>query len=73
MASTRVLSPIAGTVIEVCKKNGDVVAVDDPLIIVECMKVHIPVPSPAAGRVGRLTVKDGDLIESDQLLCTIDG
>jgi biotin carboxyl carrier protein len=73
MAPTQVLSPIAGIVIEVCRKNGDLVAVDDALLVVECMKVHIPVPAPAAGRIGRLDIAAGDLIESDQLLCTIEG
>ena len=72
MAITQVLSPIAGTVIEVMKKTGDVVALDDPLILVECMKVHIPVPAPRAGRIGRLTIKTGDLIDADQVLCTIE-
>jgi pyruvate dehydrogenase E2 component (dihydrolipoamide acetyltransferase) len=50
-------------VIEVHVSEGDVVAVDDPLITLESDKATMDVPAPRAGRVERLTVSVGDRVD----------
>jgi 2-oxoglutarate dehydrogenase E2 component (dihydrolipoamide succinyltransferase) len=53
------------------KKAGDVVAVDEPLVELETDKVTIEVPSPAAGVLADVAVKDGDTVAVGALLGAI--
>lgn len=53
------------------KQEGDAVAVDEVLVEIETDKVIMEVPSPAAGVVGRILHQTGDVVHSDEELCTI--
>ena len=56
-------------VIEVCVAVGDTIAVDDSLIVLESDKASMEVPSPKAGKITALKIKEGDkLSEGDPLL-----
>lgn len=57
---------------EVLVKPGDVLRVDDYVLIAETGKVALEIPSPHAGRVAQVFVEVGDHLEAGQLLCTID-
>ena len=62
------------TVLSWHKQEGDVVAVDEVLVEIETdkvIKVIMEVPSPAAGVVGRILHQTGDVVHSDEELCTI--
>ena len=72
MARIEVESEIAGNVWKVEVAVGDSVAVGDVLIILESMKMEIPVESPAAGKVAEILVAPEDAVEEDQLLAVID-
>ena len=72
VARIEVESEIAGNVWKVEVAVGDSVAVGDVLIIVESMKMEIPVESPAAGKVAEILVAPEDAVEEDQLLAVID-
>lgn len=63
-------SPIAGNVLEVLVKPGDVVAVNDTLIVLEAMKMESNVASPYAGTVSAVHVKPGDAVTSSDVLVT---
>ncbi|XP_011160433.1 dihydrolipoyllysine-residue succinyltransferase component of 2-oxoglutarate dehydrogenase complex, mitochondrial [Solenopsis invicta] len=54
------------------KKVGDQVKEDDVLCEIETDKTSVPVPSPGAGVIKELFVKDGDTVKPGQKLCTID-
>ncbi|MEX2474098.1 dihydrolipoyllysine-residue acetyltransferase [Marinobacter sp.] len=47
-------------VIEINVSEGDDVEADDPLVTVESDKATMEVPSPFAGKVGKILVKEGD-------------
>ena len=47
-------------IIEVSVKEGDVIAVDDTIIVVETDKASMEVPSPAAGKITAIKIKVGD-------------
>jgi pyruvate dehydrogenase E2 component (dihydrolipoamide acetyltransferase) len=49
-------------IIEIAVKPGDVVKVDDPLIVLESDKASMEVPSPSAGKVTDILVKVGDRV-----------
>lgn len=59
------------TVLSWHKQEGDAVAVDEVLVEIETDKVIMEVPSPAAGVVGRILHQTGDVVHSDEKLCTI--
>lgn len=61
-------SPIAGNVLEVLVKPGDVVSVNDTLIVLEAMKMESNVASPFAGTVGTVHVKPGDAVTASDVL-----
>jgi biotin carboxyl carrier protein len=64
-----VVSPLAGTVIEVKCKAGDTVAVNQELLIIEAMKMNTSIAAPVAGKVKQVLVAAGDSIrENEQLV-----
>lgn len=68
MALIKVLSEIAGNVWTVEVEAGATVAEDDTLVILESMKMEIPVDSPAAGKVIEIRVAKDDVIaEGDEI------
>ena len=62
MAETRVRSEIAGSVWKIEVAIGDKVAEDDPLIVLESMKMEIPLLAPRAGVVREILVAEGESI-----------
>jgi acetyl-CoA carboxylase biotin carboxyl carrier protein len=62
MAATRVKSEIAGSVWKIEVAIGDSVAEEDPLIILESMKMEIPLLAPCAGVVRQILVTEGEPI-----------
>lgn len=56
-------------VIEINVAEGDTIEADDPLVTVESDKATMEIPSPYAGKVGKILVSEGDkLSEGDELL-----
>ena len=51
---------------------GAEVAADAVLMILESMKMEVPVPAPAAGRVRSIAVAEGDSVQEDDLLLVLD-
>ncbi|HYM71636.1 MAG TPA: biotin/lipoyl-binding carrier protein [Stellaceae bacterium] len=62
MAELRVKSEIAGSVWKIEVAVGDRVDEDDPLIILESMKMEIPLLAPKAGTVTEILVVEGEAI-----------
>ena len=70
--ATEVEAQIAGSVWKIEKSVGDEVAEEDVLLIIESMKMEIPVESPCAGRVAEIRVEEGDSIEEGAILALIE-
>jgi len=68
----RVLAHITGTVWKVLVQVGDSVASDQELLILESMKMEMPVESPAAGRVSSIVVSPGQAVEEGDLLLELE-
>jgi acetyl-CoA carboxylase biotin carboxyl carrier protein len=62
MAEIRVRSEIAGSIWKIEVAVGDTVAEDDPLVILESMKMEIPLLAPQAGVVRQILVAEGEPI-----------
>lgn len=64
-----VLAEMAGKVLEVCVSEGDAVGEDQDLIILESMKMQIPVGSPEEGMVKKVfVVPDQFLNQGDAIV-----
>ena len=69
--SIKVEAGAAGKIFKIEKKVGDTVAKGDAVLILEAMKMEIPVVAPADGTVASINVAVGDAVESGALLATL--
>ena len=57
---------VGGTVSKIERREGERVARDEPIMMIELMKMEIPVAAPADGTLVQLLVAEGDLIAEGQ-------
>ena len=67
-----VKAELVGSVWKITSKAGDQVAEDDVLMILESMKMEIPVTAPKAGRVKEIRVKETDIVKEGQVLVVLE-
>ena len=72
MARVQVLSEVSGSVWKIEAATGTEVGADDTILIIESMKMEIPVASPRAGRVVELKVAEGDTVKEGQVVAVIE-
>ena len=74
-ASTSNAQPInaqlGGNIFKVLCKVGDVIALDQTVLILEAMKMETEVKSPIAGTITSIDIKEGDAVTPGQLLLTV--
>ena len=68
----QVKSEIAGSVWKIIAEEGSALAADDVIVILESMKMEIPVTAPKAGTLAKFHVAEGDMIGEGQLIATLD-
>ena len=68
-----ITSPMAGHVFKCLVKPGDVVSLNQVLIVLDAMKMETPVVAPLAGTVRAVLVKEGDTVDDGQALLQIEG
>jgi acetyl-CoA carboxylase biotin carboxyl carrier protein len=66
-----VAAPITGRVFKVEVAVGATVAAGAELLVLESMKMEIPVEAPCAGRVAEIRVREGDSVEEGDVLAVI--
>ena len=71
MAKIEVTSEVTGNVWKVQAKVGDVLAEDDVIMILESMKMEIPIEAPIAGKLVELSVAEEDSVDEDQVVAII--
>tara|TARA_B110000438_G_scaffold82488_1_gene82277 strand:+ start:2598 stop:2822 length:225 start_codon:yes stop_codon:yes gene_type:complete len=72
MAKIEVTSEVTGNVWKVQAKVGDVLAEEDVIMILESMKMEIPVEAPVAGKLVELSVAEEDSVDEDQVVAMIE-
>ncbi len=73
MARIEIKSEITGTVWEVRSRPGDKVDSGDTLLIIESMKMEIPVITEDAGTVVEILVQKKDPVAEGQVVAVLDG
>ena len=68
---TAVVSPMPGILISMSVEEGETVAVGDPLLVLEAMKMQNTIPSPVDGTIKSLPVVAGTQVVKDQVLAVI--
>ena len=66
-----VICGTAGKVWKIVTSEGDTVSSGDTILILEAMKMEIPVVSPIDGTVNQITVSEGDSTESGQTVAYV--
>ena len=66
-----VKAELVGTVWKVLVKPGDQVNEDQELIVLESMKMEIPVVAPRGGTVRDVRVKEGEVVAENQVLVVL--
>lgn len=69
--NTSLRSEVSGTVWQVLVEPGQSVGKDDVVLILEAMKMEIPVLSPCSGTIAELAVVQGDSVTESQLVAII--
>ncbi len=70
--SIEVSASVPGKVFKIEASAGQAVKTGDPIIILEAMKMEIPVVAPEDGTVASINVSVGDAVESGDVLATLD-
>jgi len=69
---TEVRAEMVANVWQVVASEGDSVADGDTLVILESMKMEIPVMAEGAGTVTKLAVAEGDVVQEGDLIAVIE-
>jgi pyruvate carboxylase len=64
-------APMAGVVIEIRSKEGSEVKKGDPLAVLSAMKMEMVISAPVSGKVGAISIKEGDSVDANDLITSI--
>ena len=69
--ATDVKAHITGTVWKIEKQKGDAVTEGETVIILESMKMEMPVEAPCAGKILEIKIKEGEAVDEGKVLAVI--
>lgn len=72
MALVDVKTEITGNVWKIVAKVGDRLEEDAPILILESMKMEIPVSAPEAGRVEAILVEEGQVVSEGSVVARLE-
>lgn len=68
----KLISEVSGLVYAVEARKGQVLNAGDTVLIIECMKMEVPVVCEHAGRLREVLVEEGDKVVEGQTLALLD-
>jgi biotin carboxyl carrier protein len=68
----RLVAPMPGRIVRVLVRSGEQVALRQPLVVIEAMKMENELGAPRAGRVRDVAVQDGVAVEAGQVLVVVE-
>ena len=69
---SEIIAPMGGKVIDVKVKVGDAVNGGDEVVILEAMKMELPVVAEASGTVKEIKCNQGDAVEAEGVLIVLE-
>ena len=70
--ATSVSAPMVGKILKIEKQAGNPVEEDDVVIVMEAMKMEIPVVAPVSGTVKEIKIAVGQAVEEGDTLAEIE-
>ena len=70
--ATSVTVPMVGKIVSVTVKAGDRVEENDPVAVLEAMKMEMPIVAPVTGTVKEICVKAGQEVEAEAVIAVIE-
>jgi biotin carboxyl carrier protein len=70
--ATSVEAPMVGKILKIEKNPGDHVDEDEVIIVMEAMKMEIPIVAPVTGTLTDLKISVGQAVEAEQVLAVIE-
>jgi biotin carboxyl carrier protein len=70
--ATEVPAEMVANVWKIVVAPGDTVAAGDPLVILESMKMEIPVESPVDGTVSEVRVQEGGVVQEGDVIAVVE-
>jgi acetyl-CoA carboxylase biotin carboxyl carrier protein len=70
--ATTVEAPMVGKILKLEKNPGDHVDEDEVIIVMEAMKMEIPIVASTSGTLKELKVTVGQAVEAEQVLAVIE-
>ncbi|WP_127091989.1 biotin/lipoyl-containing protein [Aquabacter cavernae] len=67
-----VRAEIGAVVAKIAVGVGDTVGAGEALMVLEAMKMEFPVEAPVAATVSAILVNEGDMVEEDQILVSLE-
>ena len=67
-----VKAPLTGKVVQINYREGDEVSKGNSVLVIESMKMEIPVEAPCGGTIAQICVSEGDAIEEGIVLVVIE-
>ncbi len=67
-----VKSQIKAIVWKVLKETGDTVKIDDEIVILESMKMEIPIISEFNGKIKSIEISEGDEVDEGQIIAILE-
>ncbi len=71
MSKIEIRSEIPGNVLRIEVAVGDKVEEEDAIVMVESMKMEIPIGAPSAGTIAEILVEEGEGIEEGQVVAVM--
>lgn len=68
----RIVSNMAGVVLEFLVKPGEAISVDQDVVMLESMKMQIPVQSTVNGKVKAIKASEGDFVNEGDVLLEVE-
>ena len=69
---SEITAPMGGKVIDIKVNPGDTVNEGDEVVIIEAMKMELPVVATDSGTVKEIMCKKGDAVEADSVLIVLE-
>jgi biotin carboxyl carrier protein len=63
---------IVANVLKVVAHEGQTIAVGDTVVLLESMKMEIPVVTESAGKLTKIAVKEGDVVQEHDLIAVVE-
>lgn len=70
--SMEIKAPMTGKIINIVVHVGDEVKAEDEVVIMDAMKMEIPIYAPADGVIKEIKIKEGDSVKTDQILIIVE-